>query len=156
MGQSAAQVKSAISARLDAEPEKRAKHLARDETWASRDHLAVVNGAPLRQRVLDSPRHPDRVVVLDMFWHRGLASPRNRLAQARHSHPRSEPGAESNFLDKLQRALLASHAPRSNPPEVMVAMTLQRVDYVGHPEIRSTHSAKIQRQSVFSPSPRAN
>src|SRR5208282_5518723 len=133
MRQSAAQVQLAIAARLDAQPEKRAQHLARDETRPARDNLAVVDGAALRQRVFYPPRHPDRIVVLDVLGHRGFARSCNRLAQTRHAHPRGEPGAESDFLDELERALLAGHTPRRDPPEVMVAMTLQRTENVAHP-----------------------
>src|SRR5271168_3508145 len=127
MRQAAAQVQLAIAARLDAKPEKRAEHRARDEARAARDRFAVVHGAPLRQRVLYPPRHPDRVVVLDMLRHRGFARPGDRLTQARHAHPGGEPGAESDLVDESERALLAGHAPARNPPEVKVAMALERV-----------------------------
>jgi len=32
-------------------------------------------------------------------------------------------------LDEFERAFFAGHAPSSNPPEVMVAMPLKRVEY---------------------------
>jgi len=134
MRQSAAQIQLAIAALLNPQPEKCAEHPARDEARAPRDHLAVVNGAALRQRIFYAPSHPDRVVVLDMLWHHGFARSRNCLAQARHAHPGGEAGAEADLFDKFERALLAGHAPRRKSPKVMVTMTLKRVKNLAHPE----------------------
>src|SRR5208283_5663427 len=102
MRESAVQVQLAIAAWLDAQPEERTQHLARDEARPSHDHFAVVNGAAIRQRVLYSPRHPDRIVVLYMLRHRGFARSRDRLAQTRHAHPGREPGAEPDLVDEFE------------------------------------------------------
>ncbi len=128
MRESAFRVELAVAARLDAQSQERTQQIARDKARASRDHLAVVNEPALGQRVLDSPGHPNRVVVLDMLRHHGFASSRNRLAQARHAEAGGESGAEADLADKFERAFFASHPARRYPPKVKIAMTLERVE----------------------------
>src|SRR5216684_2694621 len=153
MRQSAAGVGFPIAARLDSESEKRAQQIARDETRPAGNYFAVVNQPPLGQRILDSPRHPDRVIVLDVLWQYGFARTGDRLTQARHAHPGGEAGAESDLFDKFERALFADHAARTHSPEVMITMALERVEQWGfarrgrrtHFGIWSIHSLKIRR-----------
>src|SRR5260370_37771797 len=116
MRQSAVCVELAVAARLDAKSEECAGQVARDKAWASRDHLAVVNEAALGQRVLDSPGHPNRGVVLDMLRHHGFASSCNRLAQTRHAEAGGEDGAEAYLADKGERGLVAGHPSRRYRP----------------------------------------
>src|ERR1700687_3438908 len=104
MRESALCVELAVATRLNPQSKKRAQQVARDKARASGDHLAVVNETSLGQRVIDSPRHPDRVVVLDMLGHHGFASSCDSLAQARHAKAGGESGAEADLADKLERA----------------------------------------------------
>src|ERR1700682_2289477 len=104
MRESALCVELAVTARLDAQSKKRAQQVARDKARTSRDHLAVVNEPSLGQRVLDSPRHPDRVVMLDMLGHHGFAGSRNRLAQTGHAKAGGGSGAEAELADQLEVA----------------------------------------------------
>src|ERR1700682_4875552 len=109
MRESALCVELAVAARLNPQSKERAQQIARDKARASRDDLAVVNEPSLGQRVLDSPGHPNRVVVLDMLGHHGFASSCDSLAQARHAKAGGESGAEANLVDKFERAFFAGH-----------------------------------------------
>src|ERR1700682_1960449 len=128
MRESALCVELAVTARLDAQSKKRAQQVARDKARASRDHLAVVNEPALGQRVLDSPGHPDRVVMLDMLGHHGFAGSRDSLAQTGDAKAGCESGAEANLADKLERAFFAGPPPRRNSPKMKIAMTLKCVE----------------------------
>src|SRR5262249_9644664 len=120
-------VKRAITARVRAQPQERSQQVTSYEAGPSTDHLAIVNELARRQCVFDAPGHHDRAVVLDMLGQRRFAYAFDRLAQARHSHPGGERGAESDVLDKGERGALTADTAMAHAAEMMVAIALERI-----------------------------
>src|SRR5208337_4643142 len=115
-----------VAARLHAQAQERGQHFQRDKPGAAADNLAVIHQLPGRQRVLDPPGHPDRVVVLEMLGDYRLPLTRNRLAQAWHAQPGGKRRAEADFVDESERALLTADAAGRYAAESQIAMALER------------------------------
>src|SRR5208282_1108995 len=128
MGEHPVRVQLAIAAWCYADSQECAQEIARYETWAARDRLAVVGKALRGEIVLEPPGHADRVVVLDMLRQLRLARADDRFTQARNSEARGESRAEADFVDECERALRAGHPERRFAAEMMVAMRLQALE----------------------------